>query len=140
MSEDPNSLLYVTKEMQLDNPATSIRLLVNANITPFSDIRAFYAVGDSPNFSPIFVPFPGYNNLDNRGRIIDFADSDGRSDTFIPPSKRLLFESSDLDFSEYTFSANNLATFRSYRIKVVMTSTSQAYVPRMRDLRVIALA
>ena len=140
MSEDPNSLLYITKEMQLDNPATSIRLLVNANITPFSDIRAFYAVGDSPNFSPIFVPFPGYDNLDNRGRIIDFANSDGRSDTFIPPSKRLLFESSDLDFSEYTFSANNLATFRSYRIKIVMTSTSQAYVPRMRDLRVIALA
>ena len=97
-------------------------------------------LGDSPNFTPIFVPFPGYDNLDNRGRIIDFANSDGRSDTFIPPSKRLLFESQDLDFTEYTFSANNLSTFRSYRIKLVMTSTSQAYVPRMRDLRVIALA
>ena len=140
MTEDPNAFQYITKEMQLDNPATSIKVLVNANITPFSDIRAFYAVGDSPNFTPIFVPFPGYDNLDNRGRIIDFANSDGRSDTFIPPSKRLLFESQDLDFTEYTFSANNLSTFRSYRIKLVMTSTSQAYVPRMRDLRVIALA
>ena len=28
----------------------------------------------------------------------------------------------------------------TYRIKLVMTSTSQAYVPRVQDLRVIALA
>jgi len=33
-----------------------------------------------------------------------------------------------------------LPSFKSYRIKLIMTSTNQVYVPRMKDLRVIALA
>ena len=140
MTEDPNAFVYITKEMQLENPATSLKVLLNANTTPYSDVRLFYAIGDSPDFTPIFIPFPGYNNLDNRGNVIDFANSDGRSDTFVPPSKRLLFRTENLDFTEHTFTANNLASFRSYRIKLVMTSTNQAYVPRVRDLRTIALA
>ena len=140
MTEDPNAFQYITKEMQLENPATSLKILLNANVTPYSDVRCFYATGDSPDFSPIFVPFPGYDNLDSRGNIIDFANSDGRSDTFIPPSKRLLFRSENLDYTEHSFTANNIPSFRSYRIKVVMTSTNQAYVPRIRDLRTIALA
>ena len=45
-----------------------------------------------------------------------------------------------LQFKEYTFTADRLPSFRNYRIKIVMTSNSQVYVPRMRDLRVIALA
>ena len=140
MTEDPNAFQYITKEMQLENPATSIKILLNANVTPYSDVRCFYATGDSPDFSPIFIPFPGYDNLDSRGNIIDFANSDGRSDTFVPPSKRLLFRSENLDYTEHSFTANNIPSFRSYRIKVVMTSTNQAYVPRIRDLRTIALA
>ena len=46
----------------------------------------------------------------------------------------------DVEFRDYTFTADQLPSFRSYRIKIVLTSTSQVYVPRMKDLRVIALA
>ncbi len=46
----------------------------------------------------------------------------------------------EINFKEYTFTADELPAFRTYRIKLVMTSTSQAYVPRVQDLRVIALA
>ena len=140
MTDDPNAFQYITKEMSLENPATSLKVLLNANITPYSDVRVLYAISDTPDFSPVFVPFPGYENLDERGNIIDFANNDGRSDTFVPPSKRLLFRSQDLDFTEHSFTMNALPSFRSYRIKVVMTSTNQAYVPRIRDLRTIALA
>ena len=140
MTEDPNAFQYITKEMSLENPATSLKVLLNANVTPYSDVRVFYAIGDSPEFTPVFVPFPGYDNLDSRGNIIDFANNDGRSDTFVPPSKRLVFRSENLDFTEHSFTMNSLPSFRSYRIKVVMTSTNQAYVPRIRDLRTIALA
>ena len=140
MTEDPNAFQYITKEMELDNPATSLKVLLNVNITPYSDVRVFYATGDSPDFSPVFVPYPGYNNLDNRGRVIDFANSDGSSDVFVPPSKRLAFETQNLDFTELTFTADNIPSFRAYRIKIVMTSTNPAYIPRIRDLRAIALA
>jgi len=39
-----------------------------------------------------------------------------------------------------TFTIDQLPAFRSYRIKLLLTSTSQVYVPRVKDLRVIALA
>ena len=50
------------------------------------------------------------------------------------------FNASALQFKEYTFTVDRLPTFRSYRVKLVMTSNSQVYVPRIRDLRVLALA
>ena len=140
MTDDPNAFVYITKEFTLENPATSLKVLLNANVTAYADVRCFYATNDSANFDPIFVPFPGYDNLDNRGRIIDFANNDGKPDSFVPKSKKLLFKTDDLDFTEYSFTMNGLPTFRSYRLKIVMTSTNQAYVPRIRDLRTIALA
>ena len=140
MTDDPNAFVYITKEFALENPATSLKVLLNGNVTSYSDVRCFYSTSDSANFEPIFVPFPGYDNLDNRGRIIDFANNDGSSDSFVPKSKKLLFKTNDLDFTEYSFTMNNLSTFRYYRLKIIMTSTSQAYVPRIRDLRTIALA
>ena len=50
------------------------------------------------------------------------------------------FDPQDIEYKDYTFTADNLPSFRSYRIKIVMTSKNQAYVPRMKDLRVLALA
>jgi hypothetical protein len=41
---------------------------------------------------------------------------------------------------EYDFSANNLGSFTGYVIKIVASGTNQAYAPRFRDLRSIALA
>jgi hypothetical protein len=78
--------------------------------------------------------------LDQRGQIIDFENSDGLSDKFISPSNSVGFISPDLEYREYTFTADQLSQFRSYRIKLVVTSTNQVYVPRVRNLRVIALA
>ena len=43
-------------------------------------------------------------------------------------------------FKEYTFTADQLPSFRSYKIKILMTSTSQVYVPVIKQLRVMALA
>ena len=50
------------------------------------------------------------------------------------------FEPQDIEYKDYTFTADNLPSFRSYRIKIVLTSKNQAYVPRIKDLRVLALA
>ena len=50
------------------------------------------------------------------------------------------FDSGELEFVEYSFTADQLPSFKSYRIKIIMTSTSQVYVPRIKELRVMALA
>jgi len=138
--EDPTAFQYLSKEIRLENPATSIKILVNAYVNSYSNIRAFYAISETENFIPIYVPFPGYNNLDEKGQIINIEDSDGLSDTYTSPSTSLGFLSGNLDYKEYAFTTDELPSFKSYRIKIIMTSTNQAYVPRMKDLRVISLA
>jgi hypothetical protein len=140
IDEDPSAFQYISKEITLENPASSIKIILDAHINLYSDIRAFYAISENQNFDPIFTPFPGYNNLDQRGEIIDFENSDGLSDKFISPSNSVGFISPELEYREYTFTSDQLSPFRSYRIKLVMTSTNQVYVPRVRNLRVIALA
>ena len=78
--------------------------------------------------------------MNTRGQVIALEDNDGQSDIFIPKVNSTGFESGDLEFSEYVFTADQLPSFRNYRVKLVMTSTSQVYVPRMKKLRVMALA
>ena len=137
---DPTAFQYVSREISLENPATSLKIVLNAHINSYNDIRAFYAVGEEPNGSPVFIPFPGYENLNDNGEVIDPKDSNGLPDALIQKSNTLGFESRDLEYREYTFTLDNLPSFKFYRIKLVATSTSQVYVPRVKDLRVIALA
>jgi hypothetical protein len=140
ISEDPSAFQYISKEITLENSASSLKILLSAHINLYSDIRAFYSIGANPNFEPIFTPFPGYSNLDSRNQIINFEDNSGDSDIFVSKTSSLGFISNQLEYKEYSFTTDQLPPFRSYRIKLVMTSTNQVYVPRVKDLRVIALA
>ncbi len=137
---DPTACQYISKEVGLQNSATSIKIFVSAHLNVNCDIRAFYAIGGVSEFKSIFTPFPGYSNLNNRGQIIAKEDSNGESDVLISKSNTLAFTPNNLEFKEYTFTADNLPSFRSYQIKIILTSTNQTYVPQMKDLRVIALA
>ena len=67
--DDPTACQYVSRENTLANSASSIKILLDAHINEYSDIRAFYAISDSPNFDPIFEPFPGYKNLNAQGPV-----------------------------------------------------------------------
>ena len=140
IDQDPTAFQYISKEINLENGASSIKILLNAHINQYCDVRALYAISDKSNFNPVFVPFPGYLNLNTKNEVISFADSDGRSDVFVTPTQSLGFEASDIEFKEYVFTIDKLPSFKSYRIKLVLTSTNQVYVPRIKDLRVIALA
>ena len=140
INEDPSAFQYISKEIALENPASSIKILLSAHINLYSDIRAFYSIGANPNFEPIFTPFPGYSNLDSRNQIINFEDNNGESDIFVSKTSSVGFVSNELEYREYSFTTDQLPAFRSYRIKLVMTSTNHVYVPRVKDLRVIALA
>ena len=140
IDNDPTAFQYISKEIILENSASAIKIILNAHVNSYCDIRAFYAVSSSQNFNPIFTPFPGYNNLNTQKQIINFENSDGSSDNFILPTTSIGFSPSDIEYKEYVFTSGNLQSFRSYRIKIIMTSTNQVYVPRMKDLKVIALA
>ena len=74
---DPTAFQYISKEITLENPATNLKILVSAHVSEEADIRAFFAISDKEGFNPIFEPFPGYDNLNSKGEIIDSANSDG---------------------------------------------------------------
>ena len=140
LDTDPSAFQYVSKENVLQTSGTSLKVVLDAHINEYTDIRAFFAISENPGFDPIFVPFPGFNNLNERGQVISIDESDGKTDALTPPSEASGFVSDQLQFKELTFSINDLPSFRAFRVKFVLTSTNQVYVPRVSNLKVIALA
>jgi len=138
--DDPSAATYVSKENTLETSATSLRIIVDAHVSESNDIKAFYAISESEGFEPIFRPFPGYDNLDENGRVKTNDKSSGRPDALIPKSDETGFIPEELEYKEYTFTANELPSFKSFRIKFLMTTTNQAFVPRLTSLKVIATA
>lgn len=140
LKDDPSSFVYATKPISLETPASSIKVYMNSYINTQNDIRCFYSITDDPNSELIYYPFPGYSNLTTSGDIINLSDSNGLPDKIVPKTDVIGFDSDELDFREYEFTIDNLPTFRYFSIKIVGTSTNQSYPPRVKDLRVIALA
>ena len=140
IGEDPTACQYISQETVLENSASSIKIILAAHIGEDADIRAFYAVNDEVGLDPVFTPFPGYSNLNSKGQVIAAENSNGESDSFIVKSNTKAFDSESLDYREYTFTADELPAFRTYRVKISLASNSQCFVPRIKELRVIALA
>jgi hypothetical protein len=138
---DPHAASYVSNTVFLKNPSSSLKVILSAYRHESADFRVLYSLvrPDSSEVDPAFELFPGYTNLtidNNQDGYLDIVDpskNSGLPDVFVPASL-------DGEFLEYEFSANNLGSFTGYTIKIVMSGTNQAYPPRFKDLRTIALA
>ena len=141
LEDDPHGSVFVSERVDLEQPATSLKVLVAASVQPESDFRVFYRLfsADSSEVSQTYRAFPGYKNLiDSDGdgfgdQIIDLSKNDGRPDKFVKPNE---FDK----FSEYQFSVDNLEQFSGFVIKIVMISTNESYPVRLKDFRALALA
>lgn len=137
---DPNAFVYAINPILLETPATSIKLYVSAYLNTYNDVRAFYAIAKDPSEELIYYPFPGYSNLLPSGQIIDISRSDGSPDKFVTNTDTLAFITPQISYKDLEFTIDNLPSFRYFSVKLIGTSTNQAYPPRFRDLRTIALA
>lgn len=140
LEQDPSSFVYATNSIQLEVPSTSIKIIVSAYINEFNDLRSLYSIQNDPNEDPIYYPFPGFANLNNLGQTINPSLNDGTSDAFVPKTDVLSSLEEPSLFKDYEFTVDNLPPFRYFSIKLVGSSTNQAYPPKLKDLRVIALA
>lgn len=140
LEKDPSAFVYATNIISLENPATSLKILVSAYVNTYSNLKALYAIFNNPSDSPIYYPFPGYGNIDELGRTINFSVNSGFSDTKITKTDTIGFNSKDLQFTDLEYTINNLPSFRYFSIKLVGSSTNQVYPPKIRDFRVISLA
>ena len=143
VSDDPCRFFYCTNLIQLENPSTSLKVILDSYVNTANDLRIFYALDQNVLIDEtIFTPFPGYNNLNQErpGVITNLADSDGRSDKNIPRNDSYQPVPLGGMFRERTYTVDRLPSFSSFRIKIIGTSTNQAYVPRVRSFRAMALA
>ena len=129
-SGDQNACIYITKKVALENPATSLRVNFAANKLASADIKVLFKIlrsDDSFDFDEL-----GY----------EFFNTDGSTDTNVNSSL------STADFQQYAYTAGikddgvgvTLGEFSQFAIKIVMQGSNAAQPPRIRDLRVIALA
>ena len=140
LREDPSAFVYATSTISLEVPATSLRCMVAAYVNTSSDLRALYAIQNDPSEEAIYYPFPGYENLNSLGQVDNPSLSDGTPDKKTPKTDVLSFDSPPAIFRDYEWNVDNLAPFRYFSIKLIGSSTNQAFPPRFRDFRVIALA
>ena len=140
-SNDPNRFFYVTKNVVLENPGSSLQVFVDAYIPTDADIRCFYSLNqDGPVDEVVFVPFPGFDNFNSNGTIISTTNNNGSPDLNVPKVDIFTPSPSMNQYREYKFSVDQLPTFKSFRIKLIGTSTNQATVPMIRNFRTISLA
>ena len=116
---DPNTAIYETKMINLEFVSNSLLVQFDGHREAEGDIRVFYKLmrSDGDDTHATYIPF----------------NSDGSPDKVINPNKN------SNTFSEYKFTAENTPQFNGFMIKVVMTSTSQAKPPRIKNFRSIAL-
>lgn len=135
---DPHASAYISNRISLSNPAKSLKVILSAYRHESSDFRVLYSLdrADSSEITQSFELFPGYDNVkytNNDGySILDLSKNSGKPDVFVSASL-------NGQFKEYQFTADNLDLFVGYRIKIVMSGTNQAYVPKIKQLRTIAL-
>lgn len=117
-----NEANYVTRKFNIENPATSLKIIFNANQPNGSEIRVYYKIlpaGSSQSFEDI------YNAPEREGLLVD-----------VDPG----IQANESEFIERTYTVDNLPAFTAVQIKISMRSNNPVNVPRIKALRVIALA
>ena len=127
---DQNTAIYITKRVALENPATSIRVFFAGHRRNSASIKVLFKTLSNEDAS----------DFDDLGYT--FFNTTGTTDVTTPVSL-----DTD-DFREYIYTAGvtddgigvPLPEFNTFAIKIVMQGTNAAEPPRIRDLRIIALA
>ena len=127
---DNNVAIYITKRVALENPATSLKVFFAGHRRNTADIKVLFKI----------LRNDASDDFDDLG--YEFFNTTGTTDSATPVSL------SRDDFREYAYTAGvdndgnglPLSEFSTFAIKIVMMGTNAAEPPRIRDLRVLALA
>lgn len=111
---------HITRPTTLEQDAVGLKILVGANRPEGTSFDMYYRVSDDGT------------GLDNKDWIL------------VEPDSLLAADDQPWVFKQYEYllggDGGSLAPFVQFQLKIVMNSTNTAKVPRIRDLRAIALA
>ena len=132
---DNHAAIYMTKKVNLETPATSLRVILDISRDSNADVKVLFKtlrVDDAFSFDEI-----DYRFFNDDGTV---AGSGGPDVTVRPAIRNEFLE------HEYTSGVTDdglgipLDEFISFQIKIVMRTTNQALPPLIRNLRTLALA
>ena len=127
---DQNAFIYITKRVALENPATALKVFFAANKHSSAELKLMFKVLRSDSA----------DDFEDLG--YQFFNTTGTTDIVTPSS----LDRDDLQQYVYTAGVTDdgigtpLPEFIQFAIKIVGQGTNAAQPPRIRDLRVIALA
>ena len=116
---------YITRRVNLENPATQIKMLVDLNIPTEADFDIYYKFGSAAEDFEKRV----WKLYDNKPRVNKTDDRNSYTE----------YEVDMTDFDANGFPVD-MAPFTSFQFKIVMRSTNGARIPKFRNFRVIAHA
>ena len=127
---DNNAAIYCTKQIELEQKATALKVLLSANRGSDAEIKVMYKI------------FREDDETDFNETGWRFFNDNGSPDVAVGASTGIT------DFREYVFTAGvtddgigtELDPFVSFAIKIVMQATNSTSAPRIKDFRAIALA
>ena len=125
-----NAAVYITKQVTLENLATSLKVLLAAHRPATNDIKVMYKILGADE------------SVDFQSLGFRYFNTDGGPDITVQPS------ADKDDFQDYVYTAgvtddgigDALPEFISFQIKIIMQGTNTSTPPRLKDLRVLALA
>ena len=119
-TEGTTAAKHITKQVTLQEPGVGLKILLSANRPSEADFEVYYKTGT------------GDDVLDDKSWILVNKES-------VLPA-----DNDRTTYREYEYLAGGtggtLPPFTTYQVKIVMTSTNSSRIPKIRDLRIIALA
>jgi len=120
---------YVTKEISIGNPGTSINVKLTANVKDISDIQVLYRYKESSSQESFDVIEYQYFNETGLPDFDVIASSENTISSITEKQS---------SYQELEYSVSDLPEFSSFGIKIVMKSDNPAYVPKIQDMRAVA--
>jgi len=121
---------YVTKEIFINNPASSINTYLTVNVRDIENIKVFYKIkpaASQQNFDDINWEY--FNGTGAPDQLNEIATAENSiSGQFEKQSS----------YQELRYSEEELTEFSSFAIKIVMKTDDPSYVPKIQDLRAVA--
>ena len=114
---------YITKVAKLEKSASGLKVMLAANTWSESKIVVMYKL----------IPVGYVDALDELP--FQFFNTDGK-----PDSGELVPQNDLVTFTDYEYTINDVDEFDGFQIKISLLNSNQPYIPRVKDLRGIALA
>ena len=120
---------YVTKEIGISNPGTTIDVRLTANVKDISNVRVLYKFKKSSsqeNFEDIEWE---YFNGDGSPSVFEIASSENSISSAVEKQS---------SYQELQYSVDSLPEFSSFAVKIVMNTVDPAFAPKIQDIRAVA--